>query len=63
MLTTAFGFGIAAGPLISGALVGIGFAWPFLVVAGMAAVAFVITYSQVYETAPNVVGSPTPADD
>jgi MFS family permease len=63
VLTTAFGFGIAAGPLISGALVGIGFAWPFLVVAGMAAVAFVITYSQVYETAPNVVGSPTPADD
>jgi MFS family permease len=63
VLTTAFGFGIAAGPLISGVLVGVGFAWPFLVVAFMAAVALVITYSQVYETAPNVVGAPAPADD
>jgi len=52
VLTTAFGFGIAAGPLISGVLIRFGFAWPFFTVAGLAAVALVLTYAEVEETAP-----------
>ncbi len=54
VLTTAFGFGIAAGPLVSGVLVRFGFAWPFFAVAALAAVALVLTYSEVEETAPAV---------
>jgi MFS family permease len=62
VLTTSFGFGIAVGPLISGILVGFGFAWPFFVTAGFAALALALTYSQVAETAPNA-RSVAPADD
>ena len=55
VLTTAFGFGIAAGPLISGVLIRFGFAWPFFTVAGLAAVALVLTYAEVEETAPALI--------
>jgi len=51
VLTTAFGFGVAIGPLAAGYLVRFGFATPFVFVAILAALAFVLTYSQVYETA------------
>ncbi|NHN43111.1 MFS transporter [Halorubellus sp. JP-L1] len=51
VLTTAFGFGVAIGPLAAGYLVRFGFATPFVFVAVLAALAFVLTYSQVYETA------------
>jgi len=62
VLTTSFGFGVAVGPLISGVLVGFGFAWPFFVTAGFAALALALTYSQVAETAPNARPI-VPADD
>jgi MFS family permease len=51
VLTTAFGFGVAVGPLAAGYLVRFGFATPFVFVAVLAALAFFLTYSQVYETA------------
>ena len=51
VLTTAFGFGVAIGPLAAGYLVRFGFATPFVFVAVLAALAFLLTYSQVYETA------------
>jgi len=51
VLTTAFGFGVAIGPLAAGYLVRFGFATPFVFVAVLAALAFFLTYSQVYETA------------
>ncbi|WP_255150732.1 MFS transporter [Halorarius halobius] len=50
VLTTAFGFGVAVGPLISGYAIRFGFAAPFLVTAVLAALALVLTYSQVWET-------------
>ncbi|MFC7235687.1 MFS transporter [Halosegnis marinus] len=63
VLTTAFGFGIAAGPLVSGVLVTIDFALPFLAVAVLAVAALALTYSQVAETAPALTGASAPADD
>ncbi|MFC6954666.1 MFS transporter [Halorubellus litoreus] len=51
VLTTAFGFGVALGPLAAGYLIRFGFAVPFAFVAVLAALAFLLTYSQVYETA------------
>jgi len=50
VLTMAFGFGTAIGPLLSGALFGYGFLVPFAVgsVLGVAALALVVT--QVEET-------------
>jgi MFS family permease len=51
VLTTAFGFGVAVGPLAAGYLIRFGFAAPFTFVAVLAAFALVLTYSQVYETA------------
>jgi MFS family permease len=51
VLTTAFGFGVALGPLAAGYLVRFGFATPFVFVGALAALAFALTYSQVYETA------------
>ena len=61
VLTTAFGFGVAAGPLLSGVLIGFGFVWPFAAVALLAALALVLTYSQVDETVPNA--APVVASD
>jgi MFS family permease len=61
VLTTAFGFGVALGPLASGFLIRYGFAVPFLFSAVLAAVAFVLTYTEVEESLGRVVEEP-PAD-
>jgi MFS family permease len=50
VLTMAFGFGVAAGPLLSGFLVAYGFAVPFAVGAAMAAVGVLLVVTQIEET-------------
>jgi MFS family permease len=50
VLTMAFGFGTAIGPLLSGALFGFGFAVPFTVGAALAVAALVLVVTQVEET-------------
>ena len=50
VLTMAFGFGTAVGPLVSGALFGYGFVVPFAVGAVLAVVALVLVLTQVEET-------------
>jgi MFS family permease len=50
VLTMAFGFGVAAGPLMSGFLVSFGFAVPFTVAALLAGVGAVLVWTQVEET-------------
>ncbi len=47
VLTMAFGFGIAVGPLLSGFLVAFGFAIPFLVGAGLALISLMLVLTQV----------------
>ncbi len=49
VLTMAFGFGVAAGPLLSGALVAWGFAVPFAFAAALAAIGVVIVLTQIDE--------------
>ncbi|MWV40535.1 MFS transporter [Natrialba sp. INN-245] len=50
ILTMAFGFGIAVGPLASGALIGYGFATPFVFGAALATLGAVLVYTQIEET-------------
>jgi MFS family permease len=50
VLTMAFGFGVAAGPLVSGFLVAYGFVVPFAVAAVLAAIAAALVWTQVEET-------------
>ncbi|MHB9287115.1 MFS transporter [Halobacteriales archaeon Cl-PHB] len=50
VLTMAFGFGVAAGPLLSGFLVAFGFAVPFVFGACLAAVGVLLVWTQVEET-------------
>jgi MFS family permease len=50
VLTMAFGFGTAIGPLLSGALFGYGFVIPFAVGAALATIALVLVVTQVDET-------------
>ena len=50
VLTMAFGFGVAIGPLSAGYLERFGFFVPFLAGSVLAVVAFVITFTQVPET-------------
>jgi len=50
VLTMAFGFGIAIGPLASGGLIGYGFAYPFVFGTVLAAVGTVLVYTQIEET-------------
>ncbi len=50
VLTMAFGFGVAFGPLLSGFLVAFGFVVPFAVGAALAAVGVVLVATQVDET-------------
>ncbi len=50
VLTMAFGFGIAIGPLSSGALVGYGFAMPFIFATALAAIGTLLVYTQIEET-------------
>ncbi len=55
VLTMAFGFGTAIGPLVSGALYGFGFVVPFAVGAALALVALILVVTQVEETLENAV--------
>ena len=50
VLTMAFGFGIAVGPLASGALIGYGFQHPFAFGTVLAAIGTVLVYTQIEET-------------
>ena len=50
VLTMAFGFGTAIGPLVSGVLFGYGFVVPFAVGAALAVAALVLVVTQVEET-------------
>jgi MFS family permease len=49
VLTMAFGFGVAAGPLLSGFLVAYGFIVPFALAATLAAIGVVLVVTQVEE--------------
>ena len=55
VLTMAFGFGTAIGPLLSGALFGYGFVVPFVIGAVLALIALVLVVTQVEETLENAV--------
>ena len=61
VLTMAFGFGVAAGPLLSGFLVQFGFQIPFLLAAGLAAVGTGLVVTQVEEV--RTPSRPAPGDD
>ena len=52
VLTTGFGIGVAIGPLVSGVLVAVGYAVPFLTVAVLGVGALVLVYTQVGEPDP-----------
>ncbi|AUX10053.1 major facilitator superfamily MFS_1 [Halalkaliarchaeum desulfuricum] len=61
-LTMAFGFGVAAGPLLSGFLVEFGFHVPFTLAALLAGIGMVLVYSQVEEVrTPNRRAAPADA--
>ena len=62
VLTMAFGFGVAFGPLLSGFLVEFGFAVPFFFGAFLAALGLVLVYTQVDEVR-TPTRSATPTDD
>jgi MFS family permease len=62
VLTMAFGLGVAFGPLLAGFLIRFGFAAPFTFGAGLAAVGFVLVYSQVEDSLPSGAGGPAPQD-
>ena len=61
VLTMAFGFGVAAGPLLSGFFVQFGFQIPFLLAAGLAAVGTGLVVTQVEEV--RTPTRPAPGDD
>jgi MFS family permease len=65
VLTTAFGLGVAIGPLASGFLVRYGFAAPFTFGAVISLLALVLVYSQVEDTLPGgkASGRAAPQDD
>ncbi len=63
VLTMAFGFGIAVGPLLSGALVGYGFATPFVFGTVLAALGTVLVYTQIEETLEGTQPVPVLGDD
>ncbi|WP_137289745.1 MFS transporter [Natronorubrum halophilum] len=63
VLTMAFGFGIAIGPLSSGALVGYGFYAPFVFGAALAALGTVLVYTQVDETLETTRSIPGRSDE
>lgn len=56
VLTMAFGYGVALGPLAAGFLVGFGFVVPFAFGATVALVGLFLVVTQVEETAPSQVG-------
>jgi MFS family permease len=59
LLTMGFGPGIA---LVSGILVGFGFAVPFVVATAGGAVGLALVYTQVRETVEGAVAVPSPGD-
>jgi len=63
VLTMAFGLGVALGPLLSGALVGLGYVVPFAVASVLACVGAVLVYTQVEETLSSPGGRPVAASD
>ncbi|ADB60273.1 major facilitator superfamily MFS_1 [Haloterrigena turkmenica DSM 5511] len=63
ILTMAFGYGIAVGPLTSGALIGYGFETPFLFGTALAALGAVLVYTQVEETLESTRSVPVVGDD
>ncbi|EMA38549.1 MFS transporter [Halobiforma nitratireducens] len=63
VLTMAFGFGIAIGPLSSGALVGYGFAAPFVFGTVLATLGAILVYTQVEETLEATAPVPVVGDD
>ena len=59
VLTMAFGFGVAAGPILSGFLIAFGFVVPFAFAAGLAAIGAVLVWTQIEEVrTPNRARSP-----
>ncbi|PSQ45444.1 MFS transporter, partial [Halobacteriales archaeon SW_7_68_16] len=62
LLTMGFGLGIAIGTLLSGILVGFGFAVPFVVATVGGAVGLVLVYTQVGETVDDPAPRPTIGD-
>ncbi|ELY89294.1 MFS transporter [Natrialba taiwanensis] len=63
VLTMAFGFGIAIGPLSSGALVGFGFKVPFIFGAVLATLGAILVYTQIEETLEHTQPVPVVGDD
>ncbi|MFD1563680.1 MFS transporter [Haloarchaeobius amylolyticus] len=63
VLTMAFGYGIAAGPFSSGALVGYGFQVPFVFGAVLAVFGAILVYTQVEETLETTAPVPVFGDD
>ncbi len=63
VLTMAFGYGIAVGPLSSGALVRFGFETPFVFGTALAVLGTVLVYTQVEETLETTVPVPVIGDD
>jgi MFS family permease len=67
VLTMAFGLGVAIGPLASGFLIRFGYVTPFAFGAVLAALGFVLVYTQVHETVAvgadaSPASAPTPQD-
>ncbi|THE66108.1 MFS transporter [Salinadaptatus halalkaliphilus] len=63
VLTMAFGFGIALGPLASGALVGYGFEVPFIFGTGLAVLGSILVYTQIEETLETTAPIPVVGSD
>ncbi|SER58834.1 MFS transporter [Natrinema salaciae] len=63
VLTMAFGYGIAAGPLSSGALVRFGFEVPFVFGTVLAAFGTILVYTQVEETLETTASVPVVGSD
>ncbi|WP_226040492.1 MFS transporter [Natrinema sp. DC36] len=63
VLTMAFGYGIALGPLSSGALVGFGFKVPFVFGTVLAVFGAILVYTQVEETLESTASVPVVGSD
>ncbi|WP_226481264.1 MFS transporter [Natrinema amylolyticum] len=63
VLTMAFGYGIAVGPLSSGALVGFGFEVPFVFGTALAVLGTILVYTQVEETLEATASVPVVGSD
>ncbi|WP_265110286.1 MFS transporter [Halosolutus halophilus] len=63
VLTMAFGFGIAIGPLSSGALIGFGFPVPFAFGTVLAVLGAILVYTQIEETLETTEPVPVVGDD